>query len=470
MKGVKKCCGLLLVSLITLGLSLSVSSDVNALKHSYSSLYIPGYTVFQNTQPDSPRVSLSGGYWTEYPQSNSLSQPIPKSQRIKSVGSPCYQSSESIPFMSSTTNTYRWRYDFSFNIGLSNPFALPSGSFDCHAINATSWYEYTSISIQKSSGSHSTPAAISDLFGSYSILSGSSVKYMYAFNLPLTFNSSVVGAMTQGRTYEFHGSFSSGSKFYASDISGNSLSDIDLHHPYVLLNFNGVDSNFNVYRSTYSFEDSSSNRTTNYCTNLYSSVDSKRLYFDCYFTSPADIVYSTFSVTFQNYSQYENNYSQLRLKPIWFNDGDYVFFGDFYVITDGDSTEGDDASIKNSGTNILGAPGAEATMGDSYDSALSNLFNFNFINPFSPIFNLFTDSSQCANIPIIAGMLGSTETTYCPWFSSTTRSILTPVLGLSATMLVFGFLVRWLSSSSGNMFEDQTTHKWGNTQLKQGGK
>ena len=109
-------------------------------------------------------------------------------------------------------------------------------------------------------------------------------------------------------------------------------------------------------------------------------------------------------------------------------------------------------------------------MGDSYDSALSNLFNFNFINPFSPIFNLFTDSSQCANIPIIAGMLGSTETTYCPWFSSTTRSILTPVLGLSATMLVFGFLVRWLSSSSGNMFEDQTTHKWGNTQLKQGGK
>lgn len=133
---------------------------------------------------------------------------------------------------------------------------------------------------------------------------------------------------------------------------------------------------------------------------------------------------------------------------------------DYYVITNGDDTP---ANVPFSSYEIEGnftqdAPGS--AQDDSTDSnvdwfsSLTNLFNFSFLNPFAPMFALFTDNSGCANIPIIAGMLHSEETTYCPWFSSTTRNTLTPVLGIVSTMLLFGFLVRWLGARSGNFIED----------------
>ena len=83
---------------------------------------------------------------------------------------------------------------------------------------------------------------------------------------------------------------------------------------------------------------------------------------------------------------------------------------------------------------------------------------------------MFRSGDTCASIPNLASMLHSNETQVCAFFPSTVRDILTPVFVLASMMLVFGFVVRWLGSSSGNMFEDQTSHKWGNTQIKQGGK
>ena len=67
---------------------------------------------------------------------------------------------------------------------------------------------------------------------------------------------------------------------------------------------------------------------------------------------------------------------------------------------------------------------------------------------------MFSDQSTCANIPTLAGMLHSNETQVCPWFSAETRAIVTPVIGLSSMMLLFGFVVRWLGSGSGNFVED----------------
>ena len=84
---------------------------------------------------------------------------------------------------------------------------------------------------------------------------------------------------------------------------------------------------------------------------------------------------------------------------------------------------------------------------------MTGLFSFDFINPFAPIFNLFNNDS-CAQIPTLASMLHSNETQVCPWFDSSVRNITTPVLGLSSMMLVFGFVVRWLGSRSGNFIED----------------
>lgn len=149
--------------------------------------------------------------------------------------------------------------------------------------------------------------------------------------------------------------------------------------------------------------------------------------------------------------------------------GDYTLKS-MYIITNGDSTSANwDASAGGLGGNMESAPGNEG-LDESYNpdwlTTLKNLFHFNFLNPFAPIFNLFTNSESCVQIPTLSGMLHSEETQVCPWFSSSTRAIVTPVLGLSAMMLVFGFAVRWLGSSSGNLFEDSEPHQAGNVSLQ----
>lgn len=137
-----------------------------------------------------------------------------------------------------------------------------------------------------------------------------------------------------------------------------------------------------------------------------------------------------------------------------------ISYLDSTLQTDVDSTFGGDFNDDISGADPDSAPGSalqhvdNSTDNVSWFDSLVNLFNFNILNPFAPIFALFTDNNSCVNIPTIAGMLNSSETQYCPWFDSTTRDIVTPVVGLSATMLLFGFFVHWLGSSSDAVFDD----------------
>jgi|GEM_PF-2913883 hypothetical protein len=87
--------------------------------------------------------------------------------------------------------------------------------------------------------------------------------------------------------------------------------------------------------------------------------------------------------------------------------------------------------------------------GNDQSSKLSNLFSFTAFNPFSGLFGLFT-SGGCKPIPTIGKMLNKPDATYCPWFPDNVRSILTPVLGISSMMLIFGFFIRWLNSDDFN--------------------
>lgn len=153
------------------------------------------------------------------------------------------------------------------------------------------------------------------------------------------------------------------------------------------------------------------------------------------------------------------------------------------IITDNDTTPGEilgkNLTGGGDGSNIIGSEAwirkNQGSANEDFFTSLSNLFNFTFINPFAPIFNLFNTGDECVNIPVIASMIHSEESTVCPWFDSTVRNIVTPVLGLSSMMLVFGFAVRWLGSSSGNLFEDSRSEevsnqggRWGH--FKRGGK
>ena len=81
--------------------------------------------------------------------------------------------------------------------------------------------------------------------------------------------------------------------------------------------------------------------------------------------------------------------------------------------------------------------------GNDQSNKLGNLFSFTAFNPFSGLFGLFTGGG-CKPIPTIGKMLNKPDATYCPWFPNNVRSILTPVLGISSMMLIFGFFVRWL--------------------------
>lgn len=143
---------------------------------------------------------------------------------------------------------------------------------------------------------------------------------------------------------------------------------------------------------------------------------------------------------------------------VFTTDGNWEF-SSIYIVTDNDSS---------TGYSFNDSPTGNTNIWDSYWSANDNqfnpdeadwfkslvsLFSFDFVNPFAPIFNLFNNDS-CANIPTLASMLHSNETQVCPWFDSNVRNITTPVLGLASMMLVFGFVVRWLGSRSGNFIED----------------
>lgn len=98
----------------------------------------------------------------------------------------------------------------------------------------------------------------------------------------------------------------------------------------------------------------------------------------------------------------------------------------------------------------------QSASGDS--SQAQGLFNFNVLNPFANLWNAF-NSSGCVSIPTIAGMLHSTNTTYCPWFPSSVRSTLTPVMAIASSMLLFGFVVRWLSGNSGDIYGARNMNK-----------
>lgn len=91
--------------------------------------------------------------------------------------------------------------------------------------------------------------------------------------------------------------------------------------------------------------------------------------------------------------------------------------------------------------------------GNESADEMAGVFNFSIPNPFLPILSMFTDGNSCVDIPTIAGMVGSDNTQYCPWFPASVRSVLTPVIGLASSIILFGFIVGWLTGSTRGSIE-----------------
>lgn len=198
--------------------------------------------------------------------------------------------------------------------------------------------------------------------------------------------------------------------------------------------------------------------------------DSNRLDFECVYDPVIDGAFVS-SVDFRYLSNFRLNFGRTGLQslntPTDFlsTQGDYKFTNFRLVTNNNETPSGWDATNSGLGGNPSSMPG-----NDGYDedfepdwfTSLKNMFGFNFLNPFAGIFTLFSDQNSCAAIPTLSSMIHSEETSVCPWFDSTTRNIVTPVLGLASVMLVFGFAVRWLGSSSGNLFEDSSSEDLAN--------
>lgn len=244
--------------------------------------------------------------------------------------------------------------------------------------------------------------------------------------------------LTRGRQFEFKGAFEfEGSFNWNSDINNNG-------------------SVFEIAAYAQSVGDTSGPQFIDFSqcvTNLVTLPSSgyKQLEFSCSGTLASDYIY------FLPYLFISGGSSNGQLQYVFETDNIWRF-ASMFLVTDNDDTPGSpfNSTLTGGGT-IIGSEdyilGANSSSSEDWFASLFNLFSFNFINPFAPIFNLFNNDS-CAQIPTLASMLHSEETQVCPWFDSSIRNITTPVLGLASMMLVFGFVVRWLGSRSGNFIED----------------
>lgn len=315
--------------------------------------------------------------------------------------------------------------------------------------------------IDTSSGIHySSSLKMSDIFG----LAPNKFRRLV---IPLgQARSDAVGSVTSGRSIEYNGVF---------DFSGEgntfSWSPLFSDYGYFKLKYAGLPiSGQNVVGSVD-------------CTANLRSLEANgllQLEFSCPFVASVDFrddsLYFWLDIGIDSPSNLTADQAQ---NMYVFNTNSNWKFATSYFITDYDSTPGSDWNSTPTGNHLSEAPGnAEGEASDSssdWFASLSHLFNFSLFNPFAPIFALFQDNSGCYNIPTIAGMLHSETTLYCPWFPSSVRSVLTPVFSLASVMLLFGFIVRWLGSSSGNFFEDSASEevsnqggRWGH--FKRGGK
>lgn len=420
---------------------ITLSPPSHALKYNYESLYLPSHDIYTN----GTGIGTNVGYNISQPLQNSLASYNPPTQVIQRIGTPCYNSTISTPSVRETSTMRTWILD-NFRINILNSGNYPTDTLWCHDRSKTEWYEWSSIQLERNKESaDSSNGGLSSLFHKTTPFNPPQ-KYWYSFTIPMTTGDNLP-PYTPDHSFVFKGTFLG--EFYNSDKNG-ALSPASGNKD-IRMTISGASSDGTQLVNRVLISDDPS---ANSCSPLVFGASRNSYSFTCTFTPDREILYPTISLSVAPRGCYTSSQCDMTV-PVFYSEIGDVFFHDFHVITDGDDTPSDlPANPSFTGNNIEGSPLYNETQGQSYSASLINLFDFSLLNPFIGIFGLFNNGGQCVQIPIIAGMLGAENTEYCSWFSNDTRSILTPVLGISSTMLLFGFLVRWLSSTSGNMFVD----------------
>lgn len=463
MKRSKLCFGVLSVLATIFGLSLSVfSSDSSALKYAYQAfpLYSSNYYVgdtsnhFSNysgfssrwlagTRLDTTDLINDSTYHT-FSQSGDC-QPLSSSSTIFSHQ---YVNQYRYDFIGSGNNNFFQR---SFNvspIGTNNNLCIYSRNM--HDFKFDSLYP---ASYNLSTGEATNLVPLNEQFFLTDALVNGGLK---SLSVTLPINYERIGLIEAGTPLEWD--------FGIVTKSSSTLGVVEPSYNFTVSYFGGDPQDYNSdasFASTWTTDTGTCTIDTNYSFQTVSpndrvTSDFSGLGFHCSYTPSSDASYFSALLDLYGGSQSYNPTTFFTYNT------DGIYFTGSYLITDHDDTwSGQFANYDPEGTDVTDSPGYSYLFGSDsvciegdWFCNISNLFNFNLINPFAPIFSLFSNNESCASIPTLASMLHSEETQVCPWFSSDVRNIVTPVLGLSSMMLVFGFVVRWLGSSSGNFFED----------------
>lgn len=462
MKGVKIKCGLLLALFTMLGLSLGVSSDTNALQYSVDKIPItfpanmysmPGF--ISSLPGFSIRVS------SDYDTSSLPRQYVLSSRKVDDV---CKGTSYgSLPYLNYDQDYLLIKYgfagydlsslppDITVNNCLSNepltnydspsfgslaPFVGPPTAGDLQSLLP---YRFKYDGFYRTDTRNSDGLYYSNKFDLHNVFGSKGYpETIYYMTIPFgVANSSVSSTFEPGMPIEFTGEFVLDLDDPTSDFGLTDSTTFQLHTYYIDPSGHSGDSSICDWTL--------SRDNPNDSTSVYS------LKYSCPYNLRSTIDYS-----------YNPVYFSLEINFDYSTDNTKFFqfiFDSSFSITNNDFTPGGVFGTSVNGSDVHSAPGSsyQNDYSDSepdYDLSLTNMFGFNFLNPFAPLFQMFGDNSQCVSIPILAGMLHADNSTYCPWFDSSVRNILTPVLSFASVMLIFGFAVRWLGSSSGNFFED----------------
>lgn len=81
-----------------------------------------------------------------------------------------------------------------------------------------------------------------------------------------------------------------------------------------------------------------------------------------------------------------------------------------------------------------------------YDASDLEGQSFSVQNPFDILFGGFT-SDECVSVPTLASWVHSPTSTVCKWFNADVRQAGTTLFSFSACMILFGFIMHWLSRS-----------------------
>lgn len=462
MKGVKKCYGLLLALLIIFGLSLSVSLDTSALKYDIVQYPIADVNFVVNpTYPTQISRVSSNGFRLSFDSSSylpSFNDDLFFYAVSNDSGGCKYQNYGHIYKTQNGTTVYVNFPAFSDLITYSSDF---SGARECMTFSPISGMDWNTLPL----ASPQVGSFLSKNNPYYFPYSGAyasdcdtenGLQACTRFSLSNLFTSVPTGAFGHltnlmiplGAPGEDVGQFVNGSHLDFNfeidfDSDTDPTSSFGDHFTSYIRARTGGTSIGTSSLCTYDIQDYRSD------TERYPYT----LSLNCGWDSTYDVPVGSVSFWLE--------FSPNSSSTLWDYSADTMVFYSSVVVSDYDDTPADVSFTSGVvGGQLDRAPGSaknpSSDTSDDFFSSLANMFSFGFFNPFAPIFALFTDNDSCVNIPILAGMLNSEDTTYCPWFDSSVRNVLTPVLGIASVMLIFGFAVRWLGASSGNLFEDSS--------------